>query len=83
MILETPFTSVDELFTFHLPKVSKMKRCILRTHWDSTPHIVHVKTPMLFFYAKHDKIVPSEMVKRLIKLTSSAAWVAGTTRCRC
>ena len=69
IILESPFTSIEESAKIYYPYLPV--RLLLKDKYDSLSKINAVKTPILIMHGKKDDIVPFFMGKELFEKANS------------
>lgn len=71
VVIESTFTSIldmaDELFDFLRPVKTQLKRCVLRSYWNSISKVSAIKLPIMFISGTEDNFVPTWMTVKLHK----------------
>jgi len=68
LILQSPFTSMEEVAKYTYPWLPV--HCLLKDRFDSIVKIANVHVPLLLFHGQRDKVVPIEEGKTLFDYAS-------------
>ena len=63
VVLESPFTSLEDMAAFHYPWVPM--RWLMRDHYNSLSKITAIGAQLLILHGERDRIVPPSFVRRL------------------
>ena len=69
LALETPFTSIPDMASYHYPWLPL--RWLARSRFDTEAMIVEVHKPLLLISAENDQIVPAGMAERILAAAKS------------
>lgn len=78
LVLEAPFTSMDDVAAHHYPYVPA--RWLIKDHFDSAAKIAGVNTPVLIIHGDRDRTIPIKFGRRLFEAAAEpkeSRWLKG------